>query len=199
MRHYILIISFYYKFLLIFILGLYVETIQAQEFKAGALLTLVSSQVDGDQSAGYHKIGYRTGLYSRFVFNTNWSLSTELAYVGKGSQHSNTDDQLQFRIKLHYVEISALLNFHLNNQWCFSPGLSYGRLIKSSVDDPYGTVNEDYLSYRNADYNVHAAIKYNWHKHWAVDLRMAYSLRSITSTNPYQYNNLLSIGLFYEY
>jgi len=186
------------KFFIIIVLSLFALNLRAQTFKAGVNLALVSSQVDGDQSSGYHKFGIRAGLYTRMLLSYTWSITTELMYVNKGSQQIFEDGGLKFRIKLNYVEVAALLNFHLNPKWQFSTGLSYGRLIKSQYDDPYSSSSLDLTNYRLSDYNVHAKVLYAFNSHWAVDLRMAYSIYTITTRNPSQYNNLLSIGMVYE-
>lgn len=170
----------------------------SQAFKAGIFAGLVSSQVDGDKSEGYHKMGFQAGAFSKYVFNEQLFLNTELKYIQKGSKHSDAKDNLYFTIQLNYVEVPVLIQYQVNEHFVFGGGLSYAYLLKANVDDPFGAVPQDYLVYKEYDMNVLAQMKYLLGEHFWVDFKFAYSILYITKESPRQFNNLLSVSFGYE-
>jgi len=184
-----------------FIIGLifFSNLLFSQGFKGGLFAGMTASQVDGDQWAGYSKVGLQMGVYSRYLFNDSWSLVTELKYIQKGSIHTEKDNPYAyFRIKLNYIEIPVLLNFQLNNRFVFGAGLSYGYLLNAKVDDASGSVPEEQLAYRNLDINALTQVKYLLNERIWIDLKFAYSVIYITDVSPRQFNNLISLGFGYE-
>jgi hypothetical protein len=131
-------------------------------FRAGAVVGLTASQIDGDLSAGYNKLGLQGGLRVITRLKGKTEASLEFLFSQRGSQNElipNDFDPNPFKLTLNYVEIP--IQWHYKD-WLieydeekynyykvsFNAGLSYARLINSKVDDVTLSLNNvapDYL------------------------------------------------------
>ncbi len=117
---------------------------QEQRFKAGLILGANLSQIDGDLSAGYIKLGLSGGLRGVAILGEKSELSIELLFDQRGSRSQSIfdDDFFPFKITNNYVSVPVVFNFM---DWLdeseeyyklhFHAGASYGRLLNSTVDD----------------------------------------------------------------
>jgi hypothetical protein len=133
-------------------------------FRAGAVAGITASQVDGDLSAGYNKLGLQAGLrvIGRLTQRTDASL--EFLFSQRGAQRElikNKFGDPQYPFTLNYVEVP--LQWHYKD-WLiegddasksyykvsFNAGFSYARLISTSVKDqeenPFFDLLPDYLN-----------------------------------------------------
>ncbi len=106
----------------------------AQRFKGGVIAGFNLSQIDGDDLAGFNKIGVNSGIYSSMILSDRWQLSLELLFSQLGS-NQNTNDGFNAafdKINLNVVEVPVLLNFL---EWKFhvQGGISYNRLISKKI------------------------------------------------------------------
>ena len=120
-----------------------------QRFRAGAVVGLTASQIDGDLSAGFNKLGLQAGLrvIGRLTKRTDASL--EFLFSQRGSQRElvkNRYGDLLDPITLNYVEVPVQWHF---KDWLiegddendsyyrvsFNAGLSYARLISTRLKD----------------------------------------------------------------
>ena len=117
---------------------------QEQRFKAGLTIGLNASQIDGDVSAGYNKLGLVGGLQGVTIINEKAELLIELLYSQRGSQPEiflNTNF-FPFKIKTDFIEIPVMFTY---KDWLdeeddyyklyFQGGFSYGRLIRTEIED----------------------------------------------------------------
>jgi hypothetical protein len=112
-------------------------------FKAAVIAGLTASQIDGDQSAGYNKLGLQAGLRGIARLKAREDLSIEFLYAQRGSQSTLLKDQFdpfRFSHTLNYLEIPVQWHY---KDWLveyeddkdnyyrasFNIGLSYARLI----------------------------------------------------------------------
>ncbi|MCS6930144.1 MAG: hypothetical protein NZM43_11715 [Saprospiraceae bacterium] len=65
-------------------IGLVISSVWAQRFQVGAILGSTALQIDGDASAGYHKLSCQGGLLSAVRVSAAYSLSSELLYTQRG-------------------------------------------------------------------------------------------------------------------
>jgi hypothetical protein len=132
-------------------------------FKAGAVFGLTASQIDGDLSAGYNKLGFQGGLRVISRLKGKTEASMEILFSQRGCQNElipNDFDPNPFALTLNYVEVPIQWHF---KDWLveydeekynyyrvsFNAGLSYARLINSKVDDDFNWLNSvapDYLT-----------------------------------------------------
>lgn len=112
---------------------------RAQRFKAGIIAGLTASQIDGDQSAGYHKVGVQGGLRAIAMIKDKQDVSVELLFTQRGCRHQPKTFP-EFSTTLNYVEVPVQWHYH---DWPantdsdkpdfyrvhFNAGLSYARLL----------------------------------------------------------------------
>ena len=127
-------------FPLFFIEGALAQT----RFKAAAFSGVNLSQVDGDKQDGYLKAGLSLGLNGSVFIRPNFDLSTEIIYNVKGAKpkpnYNRVLSNYYSYLTFHYSEIALLSNFYFkpNKSKTYYTesihiGLSYGRLLKSSM------------------------------------------------------------------
>ena len=78
----------------------------SQNFNAGPIIGINTSQVSFDNLAGFNKIGLRMGAFVNRNFN-KFDGQIELQYINKGSRekiNNNTYNQ-GYRFQLNYIEI----------------------------------------------------------------------------------------------
>jgi hypothetical protein len=129
-------------------------TITAQDgrFKGGLVVGLNISQINGDDYAGFDKIGLQAGVRGVAVLTNKMELGLELLYSQRGSQvpdpaipQERNGEPCFDCIELTYVEVPVTFNYldwaakggenntEFHRIHAFG-GLSYGRLLNSYVD-----------------------------------------------------------------
>jgi hypothetical protein len=123
-----------------------------QRFKAGIVAGLTTSQIDGDASAGYNKIGVQAGLRGIIVLKEKTESSVELLFSQRGAASAlvKNPDDFRFLITLNYVEIPV--QFHYKD-WLIEDkedgdyykvsingGFSFARLLGTKVSDELSAV-----------------------------------------------------------
>ncbi len=120
-------------------------------FKAGAVLGLTASQIDGDLSAGYNKLGFQGGLRVVARLKDPMEASMEILYSQRGCRNElipSDYDPNPFALTLNYIEVP--IQFHYKD-WLIeyddekynfyrvsiNAGLSYARLFSTKVDDDF--------------------------------------------------------------
>ncbi len=138
LRFYLLRFSFLFAFCLLSLAA------SAQpRFKAGIIAGLSASQINGDRSAGYNKLGLLAGLRGITRLKEREEVSIEFLYAQRGCQSTLLKDQFdpfRFSHTINYLEIPVQWHF---KDWLveyeddkdnfyrinFNIGLSYARLI----------------------------------------------------------------------
>jgi hypothetical protein len=129
-------------------------------FGAGLITGLTASQIDGDQSAGYNKLGWQAGLRGLTRLSNRSDLSIEFLYAQRGSQSAlfnNNEQFFPFRMTLNYVEIPVQIHYKdwyveddKDGFWrvSFNAGFSYARFISAKTGKDGSALYEvvpDYL------------------------------------------------------
>lgn len=169
----------------------------------------VASQVFGDESAGYNKLGIFGGPWASFKLKENWQFRMEIIYIQKGSRENPKEDQpyYKYRLNLHYIEVPLMF------RWIFSPKLEF------EIGAAYGFLIDTYEEFNDVDetnvrpFYLHnssliAGLSYNLNERWSANFRTSNSITPIRKhksgqTNPYrlnfgQTNNILTLGMFYR-
>lgn len=168
------------KYLWFLILFCSFNICQAQTFKAGAIIGLNASQIRGDQSAGFNKLGLVGGLRAAVEVGDKLEASLELLYSQRGSyQQVTNNNPIEFRITTDYVSIPVAINY---KDWFiedqnyyrihFHGGLSYGRLINSGGDDSPSIIEQ----YNENDISWFGGTSYYLNEHIALTGRYTRSL-----------------------
>lgn len=135
---------------LLFLMPYPAQSQREQRFRAGPIVGLTASQIDGDASAGYHKVGWQAGLRGAAILNKKQQLSIEILYTQRGNinepktypYYKTTLDYIEVPVQWHYADWLVEAANDANNFYRlqFNAGLSYGRLMgyKDAYEDGFG-------------------------------------------------------------
>jgi len=172
-------------------------------FRGGLVAGLNASQVDGDDYAGYHKLGLNAGFLSQVPLSKKFFMSVEILYAQKGAKSKTFQGYpTAYQLNLHYAEVPILINFQEKSAVNFGLGVSYGRLVKSKefVDELEQPTSDDF---KRNDISAIANGTYLISDHFQLNVRFAYSIVPIgyrdgsNFNNRGMYNNVLSFRLAY--
>lgn len=206
------------RLLFIFILTIVSLPMYSQLFHGGVLAGFNGSQVEGDLTKGYNKIGFIGGVWIQTPINDDFFWSMELKYSQKGSQINPTvkNDNRYYVYSLSYVDLPVLVGYNYKDKFSFFAGLSFDYLVDKWGIDNYG--EDPMVLYSNLsewELGMLAGVKVpfesminkRWAENFFVDLRFQYSVLSIYGNpNPFfsynysycQFNNLISTTLYYR-
>jgi hypothetical protein len=197
------------NFTCILLLGLFLTSHgQNYKFNAGILGGISTSQVDGDQLAGYDKVGIKVGAFVNRNFSDHVSLQMELLFIQKGSRKPvNTEDNTYFLMRLNYMEVPLMVRFQFSKKILGEAGLSIATLVSSEESDEVGVIKSR-PEFKKFDYLVNAGGYYKLSDNWLFNVRFSYSIfpiRPFDSARPYaffdkgQFNNVLALALYYQF
>lgn len=182
---------------------------KAQEFGGGLMGGLVGSQVAGDPSSGYHKLGVYGGLFVNRQFTLKSGAQLEMYYIQKGARENPTDENgnFQYLMRVSYLEIPVLYNFTLNKTLILTGGIAYSYLVGT----PYEEANFS-TSVPDTEFYQHGAtfvlgIEYRISNQLSASFRTNNSITPIRPhasgatrfANQGQYSDALTIGLTYNF
>lgn len=209
--------------LLVFILCTH-GVLQAQQddderlFWGGLTFGANYTQVDGDNFAGYHKVGIHGGACLFINLGKPVVLGMELLYTQKGARAGQSqlpklsNDKstviVDYKIHLNYAEVPLILHLFDEKKNNFGAGLSAAYLgsSKEIFKDGNGAVYEQEAKlypFRKIDLNFVANAGAHIWKGLGVNLRFQYSMLSIRNAANYltgrtqQYNNIVTTRLIY--
>ncbi len=133
-----------------FLLAIAAVALAQPRFSARAMAGLTASQIDGDVSAGYHKVGLQGGVGVSARLKGKHSSSIEFLFSQRGCRNQPQYFPI-FSTTLNYVEVPVQWHYsdwlvygeNRKPDWyraSFNAGLSYGRLIgyQDKYKDGYG-------------------------------------------------------------
>ncbi|TRX71599.1 porin family protein [Carboxylicivirga sp. M1479] len=204
---------------LVLIMGL--STSKAQEFKAGPLLGTSFSQVDGDNYAGYNKVGLNLGAFVSRPISEKWQLQLDIAYIQKGSRQAPKPDKEQYddyKIHLSYIQFPLVARYRYK-QFSGEAGISIGALL-TSEEEIDGTPIEDLPShdvvpFQSTEWATVFGLNYHFNDYFWINARWLYSINRVRipydgdipaynpkphwfSRKPGQYNNNFVVSLYYS-
>jgi len=197
--------------------GFYIE--QPRVFYGGLVIGANFTQVDGDDYAGYHKIGLNVGGIVYAQLKKHLALSLEILYSQKGSKSSSADPTraaiingttyytTNYGIDINYAEIPLMINYFDKRKSHAGVGLSYSRLVSSTenlVTYPSPPpVDLTKYPFKPGGLDAIAGVQLHIIKGLFLNVRFQYSVVPIrTSLPPYfaratQYNNMYVVRLMY--
>lgn len=183
---------FYYldkfgKKLIFFLFLLGAISIQAQEqrFNAGLTIGLTAAQLNGDQSAGYNKVGLTGGIRGIILLNDKWNLNTEIIFSQRGSRYptglNNPTPGLPFNITTNYIDVPvyATVSDWLSTDETYyrinlDMGLAFGRLVGVTAQDtPFDNSTE---LFQKNDLYLMAGVRYMVNEHFGFYFRYGRSI-----------------------
>jgi len=177
--------------------------VSAQHFRAGILMGINASQVDGDSHAGYNKLGFMAGPFVYYPLSTKIDAQLEIKYMGKGANKKTSEyDLTKYTSTLNYLEVPIILRWNTNFKVGWEGGLGFGYLFSHSEKDEYGDIaSENAIDFKPFELSWLIGARYKFAQRWIANLRFSYSVMSIfnhQTNNRSGYNNLFSMGISYE-
>lgn len=172
------------RYLLILLIGILSSIhLNGQNIQGGAIGGLNFSQVDGDQFAGFHKVGMNVGLIAEIPLKEKWSMSMEFLYSEKGSLNNNLlYPNSPFKMAMNYVDVPILLNFHDKNKFVFGAGLAYCELMDYKAEvkgfDVSKQMMDDYKDW-GLDWIMNFRLKTQGH--FQYNIRYTYSFINLST------------------
>ena len=128
-------------FTIILLLGALSSQAQGR-FRAGIVAGLNASQINGDDSAGYNKLGFRAGLRAVTILGDRSEINFDILFSQRGSSNELNPNgtSIRFVINTNYVEVPVVFVYKDWEEADYyrihvSGGLSYARLIGSRVEE----------------------------------------------------------------
>jgi hypothetical protein len=185
-------------------------------FYAGPILGANFTQVDGDNYAGYHKVGLSAGGIVYAHLAEKLAVSVEILYSQKGARSNIIKEGgnrafiiNSYKLNLDYAEVPVQLNLFDKRKSHFGAGLSYSQLIgtkeTAEVQPASYPVPDFVVDYpvKKMDLNFIMTGNLHLYKGFFANIRFQYSLIPIrTNSAPgfgraEQFNNIFSIKLMY--
>lgn len=170
-------ISILFLFLSISVIAQNSETEKISEFKAGLIAGISTSQISGDNLAGFRKFGINAGVFSRYTFSPKYSAQFEVTFIQKGSRKTpdpENNDYTFYRLNLNYIEIPVLLKYK-HKHFVFEAGPYASYLINFQEENEQGTLPFIRPFYKydiggaigiNVDFNEHLQMNWRYTNSW---------------------------------
>lgn len=181
----------------------------AQRFEAAAVAGLNACQVDGDDLAGFDKVGLTGGIKTIIQFESRFRLNMEFLYSERGSRPDvfNPEYDPSIHINLKYAELPFYVSY--GDWWQeeekyykvdFHAGFSYGRLIKASTIDEFHSpdMSLDLLApyFNKNDISWLVGFDYRMNQHWGLTGRYTRGITPLLSPEKHNLNTPALVSYF---
>ena len=194
------------RFAILLFCGFLTLSIQAQNFGGGIILGLSTSQVGGDDLAGFKKAGLLVGFFANKKILESLSFQMEMTFIQKGSNNPNMNENNYSDINLSYVEIPFLLKYLQSSTIAIEGGIETAFLISASDNDIYGQISgSSTREFNTTDISIFIGMDYSINPRLILNSRISNSIIPIRAhasgatfqLNKGQYNSVLSFALHY--
>lgn len=203
------------KFGILLCCGFLSISIHAQNFGGGVILGLSTSQVGGDNLAGFNKAGLLAGAFANTPISELLSFQMEITYLQKGSNNPNINNSehpnyLKEDISSSYIEVPLLLQYHQSNKMKIEGGVQLAYLINGYYNDLNGEIPiysvDPFIEY---DFGLLLGIDYKYSENISLNTRLSSSILPIgaedydglnyyNSSRKGKYNSVLSFAIHYH-
>ena len=202
------------KFAIILSCGFLTFSIQAQDFGGGVILGLSTSQVGGDDLAGFHKAGLLLGVFANKSITELLSFQMEMTYIQKGSNNPNMNNPehpnySKQDISLSYIEVPLLLQYHQSDKLKIEGGVLTAYLVDGHYNDFNGKMPNEPNPFIDYDIGLLLGIDYKYSENISLNTRIGNSILPIgsedyenqvyNSSKKGKYNSVLSFALHYNF
>lgn len=200
------------KFVVLILLSFLPIFVFSQNFNGGVLAGMSATQFDGDGYGGYHRAGIIGGVWVDYGFTQMITVRTELKFIQKGSYHRFTDGAGNttdyYSLRLNYVEMPYLLEYHFRDDFIPFAGLSLGYLWKAKESDASGSFPDDDIAmFSKVEFAGTAGVEYIVNENFSFCVAMSYSILPARPhkglityrLNQGQYNNVLQFYVRYHF
>jgi len=165
----------------------------AQRFKGSAVFGLNLAQIDGDNLAGFSKLGLTGGAKLSYPFKDNSDFNLELLFSQRGSNagfgFGRTSDNY---VDLQYLEVPLYINI---KDWYMDDedyhkakahaGLNLSYLF--AVDSSNGAISNDIDNYQRYNIGYFLGVNYMFTRRVGTTVRYSRALNSITENRAISY------------
>lgn len=185
-------------------------------FYGGLIFGMNATQVDGDNYAGYKKLGINAGGIMYIRMAEHLAASVELLYSQKGARSdgerkSGAAILQKYKVTLNYAEIPIQINYFDKRRSHFGAGFSIARFINASESGEAlflpTPVDFEKYPFNKMDYNFIIGGNLHLWQGLFLNARFQYSLVPIRkgegNVPPYfagrneQFNNMWTVRLMY--
>lgn len=133
-----------WKSSLLFLSIFFSEAVFAQErvFSIGVVAGLNTSQISGDNLAGFNKIGLYSGIYTNVKINEELEFQIETCFSQKGSKRNANPakgDYYSYRLNINYIDIPVFVRFRERN-FIGEIGPCFSYFISHTEEDNLGNI-----------------------------------------------------------
>ncbi|MCS6991262.1 MAG: hypothetical protein NZL95_05310 [Chitinophagales bacterium] len=209
-----------------FLLSSLISTAQATDetrlgIRGGIVLGINASQVDGDDYAGYTKVGLNGGFYGQIPLAPKFFVATEILYSQQGARsRARFGMPLEFLSRYDYALVPVLVFFQEKPAFNFGLGAAYGRLVRqqrfaNQIEQPaasicsgkpdIGLISLEYICLKRQNLMVAAEGNYLFNANLQLNVRFMYSMFPMgyygasNFVNRGMYHNLLSFRMRYVF
>lgn len=186
------------------LLVLGISITKAQEFNGGIYVGMTASQLDGDTYKGFHKLGLLGGGYVNRFVNKKLALQLGLRYIEKGSREVSEDHSVNYKCRLHYIEMPLTLRYFHYKKLDFEGGLSVGYLI-SQYEEIDGYEDPGAPEFNKMELAGIGGLNYALNEKLSVGTHFMYSIlyvrphsQGFNNLEKGQHNYLLTLTLAYQ-
>lgn len=186
-----------------------------KKFFGSLKVGMVASQVDGDNFAGFNKIGLTIGPSVFVQLNEKLLLNVDILYTQKGSRvgaQSGSDLGTyieRYKLNINSIDLPFVLNYVHKSTYIFGAGLAYSAFVssKESLEGLYSTQTYSSDVYKFNRHSVEAIFQVAAmaNKNLMLGIRYQYGLSPIRSYQyiPFgsgnQFNNYFSFSASYVF
>ena len=167
------------KIFFLIILFIFQFNSSAQEFNAGILSGLSTTQVSGDNLAGYNKAGLIIGGFVNRDISQSLALQIEMMYIQKGSSNPKVENLIA-EINLEYIEIPLILVLKSSEKINFDFGIHISALIDGYYKDIYGIL-ENQIEFNDYEFGAVVGIAYKLNEKMSLCTRLSNSIIPIAN------------------
>ena len=176
-------------FFIIVVFCVFQNNSEAQEFNAGILTGLSTSQVSGDNLGGFNKAGLILGGFVNRDVNSSISLQIEMMFIQKGSSNPKPENLLG-EIHLDYIEVPIILTFKNSEKINLNFGVHISALIDGYYQDIYG-IMKNQVNFNDFEFGALCGISYKLNDKISINTRLSNSIIPIAehaSGQTYRFN-----------
>lgn len=184
------------------------DKVKRQLFRPFVVIGMNASQVDGDDIAGYVKLGANAGLGTFIMLPKKFSVGFELLYSQKGAITTKNNRSPQFdyyKLNIDYLDIPIMISYHDKERAIFGLGVIVNNLVRSREERGINVGSYPDFEFKQLGLEGMANVSFHFAKKWGINLRFAYSLTDIGKQkyaisnlrNSVMTNNYFSARLFY--
>jgi hypothetical protein len=183
---------------------------EERTFSATIIAGFNASQIDGDESAGYNKLGLNVGARAGIILGKRWESSFEILYSQQGAWRKVILGSAErFKCQLNYISVPLLIHFkdweivneknQLYQRFWFGAGISYNRLMGGFIEDNNGKIFVADIT-ANRFFKNHvtmmADVNFFFTRNWGINLRYERAPMNIRKEMLYNPHMIVFRGLF---